>query len=348
MPRLLYTDFDVRLPSQVVAFVGEAGSGKSAAMAVAGARSIRAGRRVYYTPPEYNFMPGHPLAQPITLLELVQLDERLSGADILMEEMQTLLSKFQSASTRSFAIRTLLQQRRKRGSNLFYTTNSPRQLDEELYTQTNFHVFCKRWEDPRCAATPKKKHLRDCKDTIHLDIFDTHRKFGLAYDSTGRPRSKHYHEDIFPAIRAYRLYNTDAIVSPEDVLGLTKDVIVGSKAEVKAGVTRDELADELRDAWIPFLVFQNTESIRPGDFAKGLFNNYTIKVNKNGGAWEGQQVPREAPLRVDSAMMGDALRSLGLAKVRGSAGVIYHLPDRSDLEDWMAGLWSPSAYEAAG
>lgn len=323
MARIAYSGIPILQDRTVIGLFGEAGSGKSAVLAKTGIRDIKAGRKVHYCPEDFQLAGGHP----ISVLELARMDpEKLRGSTLLLDEMQVILSKWQMGSTRSFSIRSYIQHLRKYQVNVYYTTNAPEALDTELEDQTSFHGWCTLVKDTRCEKTPRQEHLKHCRDYVLMQMVDTHSKYGRVMWADGRLRRKRKVYVVRNLISVYSQYNTLAVQDPLELMGITKDVILGTRAEEDAGITTPQLVDVLRDIYIPELVRGGYDQIMPGAFSPRFNDEETRR--------------RGSDVNVKSQQMGYALQELGLEKQRQGRGVVYHLPPVAYLEDWKNGLWT--------
>lgn len=315
-----YSGIPVQADSTVYGLFGDRGEGKSCAMAYMGLRAAAAGRKVLYTPADFDFKYG----EAVDLVDLIQMADKLSGATILMDEMQVLLSKWRVATAVSWSLRTFFQQIRKRGCNVYFTTNSPSELDSTLQDQTDYHGYCHRFVDPRCSKSPLREHLTDCKDTIMVSFTDTQGTHGLVADPlSGNKRRKRGRWYVHPALPIYTTYNTFAIADVADMMAITRDKIVQDSAERRSMMTLEQIKDLMREQIIPSIVEKGFNAIRPTELAKQIAADFTV---------DGK------PLVLTPEILGHAFTKLGLERDRRTLGSYWILPEKEELEAWKLGM----------
>lgn len=299
--------------SYAVMLFGKRGSGKSAAMAYFGLEEYELGKNVWYWPPDYTFKYG----EPIEAKTLYSLPDWLRNGAVLIDELQVLMNSLRTMSTANIMGGTMFQQLRKRGLNIYGTSNQPGRLDATVSLQTNMHAFCDRLVDDRCAA--QGYHGPTCHDTILLNWVDTNKEFGIDaryYD--GRKRFK----SIIGKIRdVYPIYNTGAVADVTDVMAITKEAVLAEKEGRQVGLSEDELIDALRDNWIPWAVEQGHKRLTPAAFARSLNETHDLQIT--------------------SRALGRALAALNLGAKKTNQGRIVVLPTKDQLAAWRSGLWQP-------
>ena len=295
-------------------FFGKRGSGKSAAMAKFGKDEAMMGKKVWYWPPDFSFKYG----QPIQALELYSLPPWLKNGVVLIDEIQVLMNRMRTVSTANQFGGAMLQQLRKRGLNIYGTSNQPGRIDNTVALQTNIHYECEKVEDRRCKE--RGYHGSDCTDHIILRFTDTNGDMG--YDHRWKDGRKRGISVLWRIRDVYSIYNTQAIADMTEVIGITKDAVLGAKEDAKAGMSTEAIKKALWSEWIPWLVGQGRTTLTPGAFA--------MAVNEQEG------------LNISAVQMGRALNELGLGSTVASNGRrTLRLPPADKLADWRNGTWSP-------
>lgn len=303
-------------PFAVVGIFGPAGSGKSLLAAVLAEREYqksRGKRRLLYFPHDFKHVHG----EPVSLASMLTGDDVMNNAIMIWDETHVLLNKFRAASHANRSALGFLSQIRKRGCTLFYTTNSPKQLDRALAEQTTTHVYCEMVEDRLCRQV-KGFHAIDCRDKIRQGWVDTQGKYGTdsRYLDARRRKNK-----VLPRInRFYGLYNTFATVSVEEVGQMDKAAIAAAHDDKKLGTSFDDFVERMY-TWIPSLVSTyKAKWITAGRFAEWI-----------AAETKGEVTPNERTV-------GRACTRMGLKKKRESGGVKYQLPEAAELALFQVGL----------
>ena len=322
-PGLRFSPHPVMQVCYVTAIFGPRGSGKSLLMAEYGRLAHEAGKKVLYWPETYAFRYG----EYVDIGSIISFDESMRGRILLIDEMQVLLSKWRTATTVSFEIRTFFQEVRKLGINVYYTTNAPDELDGELENQTNFHVECHKWEDPRCGSTVEQLHLADCHDTINTLVVDTQGVYGKSVGADGRSYRQRLRIDLINLNAKYHLYNTNAVADSSELRSLTRDAIMDRQRDARNGISAVELQTILREHYVPELVKDAREQIIPANYVNAL------------NASETERLKRSVTLSSDD--LTTALRTIGLEVRKRKGAEICFLPALENMEDWQDGLWSP-------
>ena len=308
------SDIPIAEDSKVIGLFGGKGSGKSLLAAyLAQVWHKRTGRRVLYFPEDFNHVSGEPL----TLREMFTGSQRMHGCILVWDEAQVLLNKFRSASHANRSLLAFLQHIRKAGAILLYTSNAPMQLDRGLAEQTDFHAYCKKYDDPRCKrfanAGGARRHLKFCNDWMRIDWIDTQGQTGVDQRYKDRRRRK---REILPGIiRFYSLFNTYASVSANELAQFDKDKILDAYEEEQEGSTMADFVDQMRD-WICEAVEQGATHAVPSTLAKTLSEQLDKPVSKE--------------------RVGRALGELGLPRKRSKKSVRYELPARAELALWRS------------
>lgn len=299
--------------STCLMFFGKRGSGKSAVMAKMGKDEAQMGRKVWYWPPDYRFKYG----EPIDLLTLSSMPDWLRDGALLLDEMQVLASNLRTIATSNQMIGSVMQQLRKRGLNVYGTSNQPGRIDATIALQTDFHYNCFRMEDPRCKK--HGHHISSCDDHIRMRWVDTNGNYG--YDKRYKDGRKRGRTVVWKIRDVYATYNTGAIADLADVMAIDKNKILNHKSDANAGLPFAELVKELRNTWIPWLVAdQGTRMATPANLA--------LSINEQFG------------YNIETRLMGRALSELGLQAERSNRGRIATLPPPEYLETWMRdGTW---------
>ena len=316
-----------RIPTLLQSFVfglfGDRGSGKSAAMAYYGIQEAEAGRPIFYYPEDFDLkIPG---AEAMSPADLVSMPDRLTGATVLIDEVQEVLSKFRTNAIASLLLMAFFRQTRKRGANVIFTSNDPNAINSALSTQTDLHAMCRMVTDPRCYDVGY--HLRSCADTVRMRIKDTNGKHGLI--GNRKDGRKGFVQHLVGIGDVYPLYNTGAIADPAEVMGLNKRNLLELRAQEKLGSikTWENFDIKLITEIIPSLVANGYKSIIPGTFVNTLQNEMDIP---------------EKPLpALDSRELGKRLKAIGLVSTRKAKGMVYQLPPKEHLQAWADGVWSP-------
>lgn len=299
----------------MIGIFGGKGSGKSLFAAyLAQLWHKQDGREILYFPNDFNHVSG----EPITLVEMFGGSEKMRGKIVIWDEAQILLNKFRAASTANRTLIGFMQQVRKQGVFLIYTSNAPNQLDKGLAEQTDFHAYCKKYEDPRCKAWARKPgraraHLKACNDWMRIHWVDTAGKTGA--DRRHRDNRRRVGERLPGILRYYGLYNTYASVSPQEIAAFDKDAIQEAVEEQKSGESFDDFVLSVRQ-WIVEAVEQGAKRAVPATMAKTLSEQTGEKIS--------------------AERLGRALRRLGLARKRSAGGVSYELPSREELAIWTS------------
>lgn len=294
-------------------FFGQRGSGKSAVIAKCGKDEAAAGKQVWYWPESFKFKYG----KPIDALTLYSMPDYLQNGVLLVDEFQVLMNRLRTVSTANLLGGTMLQQLRKRGLNVYGTSNDPGRLDQTVSEQTDWHYFCELIKDQRCYE--KGYHMRSCDDHVRVRFVDTNRKFGNDYRHwDGRKRGR----GVFWKIRdVYGVYDTGAIADITEVMAITKENIMNRKVDSESGLSLQSLVETLRTQWVPWAATSGYTNIGVAAF--------TATVNEKFG------------FKLTSQQMGIALKELGLrSKSNGKARVVA-LPPKERINDWQDGLWVP-------
>lgn len=301
--------------SYCLMFFGKRGSGKSAVMAKCGKDEAELGKPVWYWPADYSFKYG----EPIDLRTLYSLPEFLQNGALLIDEVQNFANALRSMSTANIMAGSMLQQIRKRGLNVYGTSNAPRRIDRTIAAQTSFHYYCSMVKDPRCDI--RGYHMISCDDHVVARWTDTNGEYGVdKWHKDGRKRGN----VVFWKIRdMYKVYNTEAIADVAEALSITKDDIVQARAGRDAGIQTEDLVISLRDVWIPWAVNQaGWRTLTPANFTMGINERYQLKISVN--------------------QMVMALKTLGLQSKHNGEARIITLPPKTNLDDWRRGGWSPA------
>lgn len=299
-------------PSSCVMFFGKRGSGKSAVMAKMGKDEARLGRKVWYWPPDFNFKYG----EPIELLELASMPDYLYDGALLIDEIQIMASNLRTISTANQMVGSILQQVRKRGLNVYGTSNQPGRIDQTVSLQTDFHFDCFMMEDPRCSHIGY--HRKDCRDHVRMRWTDTNGYFG--YDKRHKDGRRRGRAIVWNIRDIYATYNTRAIADLGDVMSVTKASILQISAQKQNGLSNDELVERLRDEWVPQMVKDGTKRIAAGMIAKSITDQLGIKVA--------------------AVTVGKALSQLGITSTVLSSGRFAMLPPVEKLAQWQReGHW---------
>jgi len=308
------------LQSYVMGLFGDRGSGKSAAMAYYGIAEHEAGRPIFYYPEDFGLnVPG---AQAMSPKELIAMPDKLTGATVLMDEMQELLSKYRTNSTSSMLLMSFFRQTRKRGANVIFTSNDPDGINKSLANQTDMHAICNMITDDRCYKVGY--HLASCADTVRMRVKDTQGKHGLIANRKDGRRGFVQHlvgiGDVYP------FYNTGSIADPADVMGLNKNSLLNTRAQQKLGMTWEEFDEKLANEIVPGLVAGGYDKIVPSLFVKTLQNELGIPSKEN------------PPM--GAAILGKRLQAIGLTPTKHAKHNVYKLPPLNKLQEWADGVWS--------
>lgn len=297
-----------------IGLFGKRGSGKTAVMTKMLKDEVKEnGKKVWYWPKEYEFKYG----QYISATELFSLPSYLQDGAIGIDEIQVLANSTQAISTRNQMLSVFLQQVRKRGINVYFTSNEPERLDKSIARHTNIHFRCKLMVDPRCKV--RGYHMRSCDDHVILRSVDTNREFGVdPRYKDGKRRGIHV---VWKIRDVYGAYNTRGIADYAEVLSIDKRSIMDQKENKDAGIGFSELCATLRDLWVPWAVGEGHTKIVPAMFCAAVNEKFGFKVTPT--------------------QMGRALNELGLNTKRSNGKRSVELPPQKHLEAWQAGFWSP-------
>ena len=248
--------------------------------------------------------------------------ERMTGAIIIWDEAQVILNKWRSASTANRALVAFLTQVRKRGAFLYYTSNSPKQLDRALGEQTDVHGYCTMNSDKRCerftAKDGKRRHLVDCRDNIFIQWVDTQGSQGL--NPSVKDKRLRRPTRLRNLVRYYGLYNTLAQVEQHEIDAVSRDSLAEARADVETGVDFAEFV-EMMAGWIVALVRDSDP--KPTRIVAATF---------------AKTIEADTGMKVDPARVGKACKELGLTSKRSSNGRWYNLPDADTIHLWERGL----------
>lgn len=308
--------------SFVIGLFGDRGAGKSAVMASFAWEEWKLGRQIIYYPETLGLtIPGAIAMGP---LELGAVPELLDGATVCIDEIQELLSKFRTNTMLSQHMMGLFRQVRKRGTNVYFTSNDPDSINKAVADQTDLHGMCSMIVDPRCKQD-YGYHFDGCLDTVRIKWKDTQGKHGIRPGrKDGRKRMVQH---IVGISGVYPTYDTASIAEFAAVAGVSKADVIGQKQSTLLGRSWVEFDTELITYIIPQLVTVGVMSLTPVSFVKTLKDKYNI--------------PEKGKDPMDPRALGRRLKGIGLTSKRGHSGVIYSLPPAEMLEDWAAGLWSP-------
>ena len=123
--------------SIVLGLLGRRGSGKSSVGCYLARSAHRAGVPVYYTPESYL-----RFGTPLELDQLVDLDEELTGALVVLDEAHNLFDRRRGMTFATYMLSNWLTQVRKRRCRVIYTAQYGAHLDLRLADQTDLHGFC--------------------------------------------------------------------------------------------------------------------------------------------------------------------------------------------------------------
>ena len=120
-------------------FVGKMGSGKTLSMVRETLRYYAEGYKIYsnfhinipYTPIDFN-----------ELMAMAESQEDFGNVVLLLDEVHIILDSRSSMSKKSKVISFWLNQTRKMGVKLFYTTQYLHQIDKRLRSGTDIIVLC--------------------------------------------------------------------------------------------------------------------------------------------------------------------------------------------------------------
>lgn len=331
LSRKWFSDISIAPESWVGGLFGLRGSGKSALAARLAITAHHesgcdrqgephrngtcAGGPVFYFPDAFGLVYGNPAS----LEELVAGQEQFRGAVLILDELQILVNKFRSASRFNFMMNALLQQVRKLGVTLIYTSNAPRMLDSNVGQQTDAHAYCDLRADARCfmVRTPEgdRAHLLDCRDTVKANWVDTNRQSGFdPSQDDGRRRTR----IAYPGMaQIYPLYNTFSVAAADEVLGMTADKVTEARAAQKSGISFPELVGTVRN-WV-------VAAVEAGA------THFTTSI-------AAQELKEQTGMDVSSQRLGQALAQLGIEKTRYGNGSRYRLPEKERLGLWLHGL----------
>jgi hypothetical protein len=312
---------------------GGKGQGKTAAAVHLAYKAWRhMGRRVLYWPsqlelnfhqtirPEFRHL--FPPVEPITLLEIARLDDRLNNAFVIFDEVHMVLPSTRASAMASSQIVGFLTQIRKRGSWLIWCTNSPRAVNQLLLDQTDIHGKCVggKWI--------KKSNM------MFIRLKDTQGRWSKGDDGymgrmdVRRKMAKKIHNISF----TFRLYNTNAIADPAEVWALSKEVVLGRREEE---LTEKEFG--LDQAALRVLVEQAVVWVVKNEGATVLSASGCARIimEHTGTERPGKGLP--------IAQLGRIMGELGLPiKSRAGTGNYRILPPIDMLDLWLAGRYVPS------
>lgn len=291
------------------------------------------GRRVLYWPhqlqldfhktirPEYrNYMPP---VEPISLLEISRLDDRLNNAFAIFDEVHMILPSNRASAMASSQIVGFLTQIRKRGSWLVWTTNSPNAVNRLLLDQTDVHG--------KCFGGQYIKR----SNSVGIRIKDTQGRYSPGNDGyIGRMDVR---RTAFFWIRnisfVFTLYNTNAIADPAEVWELSKDVVLNKRAEERdqaaAGMSMEEIAEVAVKGIVAIVTEEGATELSALGLAKYISETYNTKI--------------------PDSLLGRVMGQLGLPiKSKTGTGNYRILPPADMLEAWQQGRYMPREEDHAG
>lgn len=178
----------------IVAYRGRRGSGKTACMTRDAYISYLRGKTIYSNY-HLNF-PYKPLTKDV-INNFKESD--ISNCVLLVDEIQVLFNSRTFLKKRNMSFSTFIQQTRKRGVDLFFTTQSLRTVDVNIRENVDLHVY--------------PKPVRN-KDGLVV-MFDL-----LYYDPYGEEDLRGVSNGLVNVfVRAtplFKLYDTSQIISIED------------------------------------------------------------------------------------------------------------------------------------
>lgn len=298
---------------------GKKGSGKSllAAYLAESQWRLRGKRgKILYFPDSYSHVHG----EAITLAEMAIGSDRMNNSIMIWDEAQIILNKFRSSSVANRALIAFLTQVRKRGVFLYYTSNAPKQLDRALNEQTDLHAYCRLFTDPRCrrfrSPAGGLRHLIDCRDFMTMNWVDTQGSSGFnPAVKDGRLRKP---EKLLNLVQYYRLYNTLAQVSQDEIDAVTREALADARETVETGMSFDDFLEQMREMIVYVVQKYKSPRLIVSTFAK------TIKEDLN--------------VDVSTTRVGMACQALGLKRHRMAQGNWYEMPDPDTLHLWRRGL----------
>jgi hypothetical protein len=149
-----------------------------------------------------------------------------------------------------------------------------------------------------------------------MRITDTQGKYGrTTAHADGRKR---FYRRITRALHTYSWFNTGAILSAMEVASMTKSRMMEAHENKDAGMSYARFVIELKDSIIPQMVNQGISIVYPRQFSETLKKDLDIVATAD--------------------RIGRALKELGCQSKRQSAGMVYMLPSKKDLENWKAGM----------
>lgn len=123
----------------IAGFIGKMGSGKTLSMVRETLKYYKQGYKIYS-----NFhlkIPYEPLDFS-TLFKMAENQEDLKNVVILLDEVHILLDARSGMRKENKVVTFWLNQTRKMGVKLYYTTQHEDQIDKRLRFGTDFFVFC--------------------------------------------------------------------------------------------------------------------------------------------------------------------------------------------------------------
>lgn len=308
-----------KLPKSFVhLFMGQKGSGKSAAATYFALRAFLAGRPVFYNP-EGLLRFG----QYVPLLDIINLEDELDGAFIWLDEIQESLNRAFQAATGPQMILAFIRQVRKRGATLALTSNAPGELPGAINPQVNFHYHCLYREqvDTRTGVI--------LRSIISLQVVDTQRAYGPGKPRFMRGRKiddrKRFWGVIKNPHRLFPLYDTLAITDQLAIRSLTPQKIKAYREAKALPVSADQVIDLLRNQVIPDLVASGANAISTADLARYLSQNVEISTGQ--------------ALSVSVEYLGRICSQAGLTPFGRKGTRWWRLPPANKLELWKQGLY---------
>lgn len=346
---------DVKPQSTILGLHGPRGSCKSLCGTWFAWQAYQAGRPIMYLPRGLLNFPKLPGGRCdfLALRDLALMPEAMRGALVFWDEPQVTMSRFRAASSVNFLLRRVLQQTRKVGVDMIWASNSPNELDSALAAQTDITGRCKGYLPP----------LYPNGDAALISFRDEHHRFGK-----GAPKmigGRQIDDRITvgyklePVSPIFKLFDTEAITDPFDVLGLKPEELKQANEEREAGVSMATLVPWVRAVLVPELVLrQGATSAQPSALVAWIADTFagywdhigccgsletaeTVSVDTLDGPVvcnEGTRVP----LQVTAAILGRAFTAAGLLPRHRRDASVYALPPAEHLEQWQRGMWHPS------
>ena len=269
----------------IYAISGRRGSGKSTLATHLCAQAHRAGVSVIHNGPLY-------FGELMPMAKIVQMPDELEGGILFIDEMQVYANAYRATAFSVQTISTMLQQARKRGLTVIWTSNDAERVAGPVMTQTDIVLYVK---SPDRGAT------------VYWQAVDYHGAWSPGSRKRFAPdRRRTINGALYQAFEVWPLFDTRWIADLMESVSLTKEAVqkeIGDKEALDDSYFIRQVLLELREA--------GSGGIAPGALAEYIHGNY--------------QDPDGDPLRYAPRELGRIMAALGLTRGRTNTSAVYEL-----------------------